>query len=329
MPLFKFRSQLARYITISDASSSTDVILKQRVAEQEYLLPVLGQDLFDVLQTEVDGLGANAEPSELLGKVWTAHAFLAMFKEMPYLHTRITESGLRNVTNDKIQGAYRYQYEDIMDNLENDGLAGLEKLYQFLMDNKGEPAYAGWQESDAYKRLNKNLIRTGAEFSTYYHLYHPHRTFTALQPCMQEAEDLYIIPMLSKEFFAVLKDKQDPDDLETEVLTLLRKSCANFTISQSISKLSIKVRPEGFTIMLGSASDRSQQGENNASLNELERLSRKTERDGNNYLNQAKRLLNEKASVAIFPEYFNSSVYKNPAKSTTDNNDHMTSVYAF
>jgi len=324
MPLFKKISQIAQYIPISDTISDTNVP-KQFTAEQQFILPILGKDLLATLQTEADTIPPS--PSAILQKVWQALAYLVYFKNAPYLHTRISESGFKNVTNDKIQGAYRYQYNDIKNNLEADGMTALEDLFNFLLENKDD--YPDWTASDAYIRLNKNLIKSGSQFAAYYTISQPNRTFNALQPVLQEVEDMFIIPSIGRDFFEYLRDVAAPTNKEKEVLDLLRKAVANLTIHKAISKLTVAVKPEGLTVMLTAGVDAVSPGETNAPQPDKRNLQDETYRDGTAYLLRAVEYLNAYASVSIFPLFFSSSLYADPASEKTNINDTLNAVFIF
>ena len=323
MPLFKTIQEIAQYVTISSASTASP-LPKQRLAEEEYIIPVLGNELFTSLQDEVtSGPIVN---TALLDKVRMALSFLIYYKELPLMHTIITDSGLRTVTNDKIQGAYRYQYEQTRQHLENEGLAGLERLYEYLLANADN--FPTWEASEAFARLNKNLIKTGKEFTSFYYLFQPNRTFFALQPVMQEVEDFYIKPMVGTAFFNFIRNTASLSVAETMVSDLLKKAVANLTIHKAIAKLAVKVRPEGLTVMLGS-SERNPANETNAGSDQLSLLFNETYKDGNAYLNKAKAVLNNFASAEVFSDYFLSSYYLDPAIYIEDANDYNTGIYVF
>lgn len=326
MPLFKTKQQVSQYITVADANTDSG-LPKQIIAEQEYLVPILGKDLLETLQIEADTSPDVADASELLQKVWAALAFLMYYKEMPFLYTRITDSGLKSVTNDKVQGAYFGQYKDLRAECEEEGLAALERLLVYLADGLMETWYTEWQLSDAYKRLNKNLIKDGATFTRLYNIFQPHRTFHALQPLLQEVEDLFISKTIGADFFKALKEDPAPNDEEKLVLDWLQKAAANFTIHKSCTKLAVRVRREGITVML-STNNPADQGEGSASQAQINMLREDSLRDGNTYLNLAVEYLNENASNILFADYFNSSVYVNPDTEVEDINDTMDGVFA-
>jgi hypothetical protein len=331
MPLIKKIEQVLEHLPVSASSSDPDIPSMQGIAEQEYLLPVIGAELLEGLQEEADGLFPTDEeaeipvPSDLYKKAMAALVPLAYYKEMPFLHTRITSTGLKNITTDSQQGAYRYQYENILEQCENIGLMQLEALYQFLMANKSE--YADWENSEVYKRLNKNLIKTGEDFKSYFHIAQPHRTFFALQPIMQEVEDLYIKNGIGEVFFKELIDSTDPSDDETVIIELLRKSIANFTIHKACVKLAVKISPDGVTIPLSPGTDRVNNGQSNADSQAM-LLQEATARDGNKYLNIAIRYLQNNASNTVFKTFFESDLYVDPAAPKTNINDSMNGIYA-
>lgn len=327
MALFTLLSQITQYVSISSASATTGILPKMRRAEEDYIIPVLGQTLYDSLQAEVTS--GTVTHTDLLDKVRAALAFLIYYTELPFLHTVITDSGLRSVTNDKVQGAYRYQYEDVRSNLEDAGLSGLEKLYAFLMANAAD--YPTWQNSTAYQRLNKNIIRTGADFSNYYFLFQPNRTFHALQPVLQESEDFYIKNAIGEDYFNLLKSNASPTTAEAKVIDLLKKAVANLTIHKAITKLSVKVRPEGFTVILGGRETAfsSSNNEQSATDKQLEKLFNETYHDGNAYLVGAQKYLNDNASVSVFADYFTSPNYIDPTAVIVDPNDINGGMYAF
>lgn len=324
--LIKNIKQVRQYLPVSATDTDTAVPTMQAVSEQEYLLPVLGQVLLDTLQAEADTVPIPDPLSALMLKTLPAAVLLAYYKEMPFLHTKITSAGIRNITTDTMQGAYRYQYENLVQQCESIGLMYMESLFAFLIANKAD--YPDWASSTAFARLNKNLIKTGTEFKTYFTIQQPHRTFYALQPIMQEVEDMYIKKTIGADYFAELKDLDAPNDDEKAVQELLRKAIANLTINKSCSKLTVKISVDGFTVTLAPAPDRAGNGENNAPEKQIMQLRQETERDGNNYLNDAKKYLDEHASLTVFANYFSSSKYIDRTAAVTDANDTMQGVFA-
>lgn len=320
MPLFKNIDTVKKYYPL--AASSTAIPHMQEVAEEEYLLPVLGTTLLATVQAEADTIPAT--PTPLLKKCYQALAFLMYYKQLPFLYTQTTDTGLRNVTTNQMQSAYPHQYYDIKRTCENEGLAALNRLFTYLYDNR--VTYATWYGSAAYQRLNRNILRTGLDFTDYFTLPQPHRTFYALQPIIQEVEDFYINNAIGETFFTSLKAVTSHTSYEGEVIKLLKKAVAQLTIFKSFTKLSVKISPEGFNVMLGN-NDAKATTEAQATDGQVYQVKKDTERDGNNYLQQAIAYLNNNASAIIFPTYFASTYYKAPTTEKVNINETMNGVF--
>jgi hypothetical protein len=56
-------------------------------------------------------------------------------------------------------------------------------------------------------------------------------------------------------------------------------------------------------------------------------LIKSCEKDGNNYLIKAKQYLDEKATGIVFPTYFNSPYYSNPATSAADDGNSRRKIF--
>lgn len=335
MALLRKIEQILEHLPISASSSDPDIPTMQAVAVSKYILPVIGPQLLQQLETEAntlfpDPLPEDAEIPEatpLFKLVIAALVPLSYLEEMPFLHTRITTTGLKNITTDTMQGAYRYQYENLLQVCETNGLLALENVYNYLMENKD--SYTEWVSSDAYKKLNKNLIKTGTHFAEYFKIYQPYRTFNAIQPFMTEVEDLYIIPVIGADFFNELKGKGDTATAEEKtVINMLCKAIANLTMYKAATKLSVKISADGVTISLSPGTDRQNNGENSASNTQVSGLRSDAERDGNNYLNMAVTYLNITASAGVFTTYFNSQYYSNPNEPKEDKNAAMNGIFA-
>lgn len=320
MPLFKNIDTVKKYYPLT--TSSTAIPHMQEVAEEEYLLPVLGATLLGTVQTEADTNPVT--PSPLLKKCYQALAFLMYYKQLPFLYTQTTDAGLRNVTTNQMQGAYPHQYYDIKRTCENEGLAALNRLFTYLYDNRA--TYTTWYSSAAYQRLNRNILRTGLDFADYFTLPQPHRTFYALQPIVQEVEDFYVNAAIGETFFTSLKAITSPTTHEAEVIKLLKKAVAQLTIFKSFTKLSVKISPEGFNVMLGN-NDAKATTEAQATDGQVYQVKKDTERDGNNYLQQAIAYLNNNASALVFPTYFASTYYKAPTTEKVNVNETMNGVF--
>lgn len=322
MPILKSITTVKQYLAVSNSNTDGSLPKMQAIAEQKYLLPVLGSTLLATLQIEADTLPSS--PSPLLKLAQQAATFMGYYEELPFIDASITDAGLRSVTTDKMQGAYRYQKESIRQSLEDNGLYALELLYQYLMANTG--TYTAWATSDAYKRMNRNIIKTGTDFTDMYHLAQPYRSFNAMQPLLQEVEDLILIPAMGESFYKDLVSKASPSTIEKDLIIILKKAAANITVHKACTKLSLAATPNGIMVMLGSA-DNQPQGQATGSLAQINTVAADCLRDGSNYLNQAIQFCNSNASVSILPLWFGSDKYKVPGTVASSINGGLNGVF--
>lgn len=323
MTLILNAKRVRNYVIVSSANNDS-AVPKQRGAENDYIIPIVGQELFDTLETEA--ATDPADPSPLLDLAMNALAFLMYFKALPLIHAQITDMGIVNTATEKQTVVYRYQYENLREVLEEEGLAALERLLSFLIEHQED--FPEWTGSEVYERLNSNLIKTGTDFNSLFHIYNPHRTFYTIQPLIQEVEDQYLVAKLGAAFFEELRDAVTLDDNQTYVIKLLRQAEANLAIFKASIKLSVKVSAEGFTVMLSRNPDRADQGEENAPPAQLRNLQQQCEVDGNAYLKTAMNFIQANASNTVFATFFNSPLYKDPTIKKDDANDKMTGVFS-
>jgi hypothetical protein len=324
MPLFKTQAQIREFIKVSFTTTDSS-LPKQISAEEEYIIPIIGQTIFNGLQTEANGSPGLSTATPLLKKVWAALAYLAYYKELPFINAQLSESGVKQVNTDKFQSAYRWQYNELKANIENEGMAAQERLLQYMIDNHSNDT--AWTNSDAYKRLNKNLLRTGTDFSRYFTLLHKHRCFYHLQPIVQEIEDFFIIPSLGDSFFTALKTAATPTDDEKVVIDLLKKATANLTIYQALKKQTVILRPEGAIVTLGAAADAYNAGEGNAPQADKMASAHSIYNDGSSYLTQAIDYLNQKASSTVFATWFTGPKYIDPTATVSSVNTDLKGVF--
>jgi hypothetical protein len=221
-------------------------------------------------------------------------------------------------------GAHRWQVEQLRDTLLNRAMQGIESLYLFLEANAA--SFPLWTASAAYTRRNRYLIKSPTDFSDQYNIHHPFRTYNALLGIMGDVEEMYVAPMIGRDYLETLKDLASPTADEKQVISDLKKSIAHLCIHHAIEKLPVRITDKGVTMYQGSE----QQADLNkaqASDNLMNLTLQATRRDGQNYLTKAKAYLNANASPTVFADYYNSTYYVapvDPADRIDPNSTHKT-----
>ena len=283
-------------------------------AEREYLLPYLGKALLAALK----GNSLTAELALLLPLVCKPLAAFGYWQDLPLMHTRITDAGVRRTSNEKVPAAYRWEYEEAKNYLEERAYSSLEALLSFLDDNRDD--YPEWNDDAAVQaRMNAIVFKSGKEFSDCYKLHHPHRSFHALIPIVLDIERMYIEPAVTKDLLDTYRQRSSTtvlEDEEKQLLSLLQSAIAHLTIAAATERLSCQVTPVGFMVKntpgsgkTGSGNDGLQQADAEA----LRRVANNARTQGKKYLAAARNYLNTTASETLFADFFTSELY-NPDK---------------
>ncbi len=273
-------------------------------AQKKHIVPILGKALYTIVETEAKTL--PEEPSELLRLVLRATIPLAYFNDLAMVATQITDNGVGITSGANFQNAPRWQYLELKKTLEDKGCAALEELLIFL--NEELPETITWTVPDNYDLL----LNTGKTFNQYYPIAQPYRTFESLRPLAKAIETDLILPILGQEFFDTLRTNETPSTLEKQVLQLTKKAIAYLTIKLAAELLPVNISADGFTVALTHNSDQPNQGQQQASENQMSALVNSCDAQGKGYLSTLTDLINAKASETVLPIYFASECYKAP-----------------
>lgn len=303
-----------RISSLDDDSSLPDI----EAAEEKYIIPIIGQALYDELHTAYINDALSEAQTQLLQRIRKPLAAYAYYDDLALQHAMITDAGVRRTTTDNMPTAYRWEFEGVKDALLEKATTGVETLLSFL--DIHAQTFTAWKESDQYIFRSKQLIKNAYEFSSQYKLHQPNRTFNSLMSIMGDVEMMYIHPSIGKEFYTDLLSETNLSDHQKELLILLKKAMAHLTIYHAFEKLTVRMTSYGPTIY-----DRYQDRLETDSQPTPDLMSfamKSALRDGQSYLAKAKDYLNRNATADIFPLYFASDFYK-PSQGRKDPNQSL------
>jgi len=309
-----------RVSSLDDNSSIPDIAL----AEETYIIPVIGQALYDDISTKYgDNTLSNLE-RDLLYKIHKPLAAYAYYDDLPLHNAIITDAGVRKFDSDNMPSAHRWHVDQLRDRLLSIALQGIESLYGFLEANAA--SFPLWTASDGYKRRNRFLIKSAMDFNDQYNVYHPFRTYNAILPIMGDVEAMYVNQTIGQTFFEALKANASPSAAEKVVIADLKKAIAQLCMHHAIEKLPVKITDKGIT-MYNSATEAADQTAQQASADLMNLTMKATRRDGQAYLSKAKEYLDANASPTVFATYYASAYYAAPvadADRVDTNSQHKT-----
>jgi hypothetical protein len=306
---------LKRYVRMTFLAKAVNSMPDMDAAERKFLKPILTQPVLNALQAQVDNNNITWNP--LLNLCLAAAAPLAVWLDLPYLQSQITDGGLQSTSDN---APHQWEYNKIETALVNKGMAALEDLIDHLLENGS--TYS-WNNDDT----KESFIRTGKEFSKYVFLHQPNLTFQQLRPLIKEVEDHFIRPAIGDAFFEELRDKATPTNPEKVAQLLIKKTIAQYTVVRAVERLPVKITPNGLMATIQNNSE-AFNAEATASDSKLLLLMQAGQREGDAYQVQLMEYLNQTASTSIFNTYFTSTYYTAPYISRPDYNDYRRGVCA-
>lgn len=246
---------LKQYAQIGANWNYEDLYASLRMVELKYIVPVLGRDLYDVLDaaitaaTEQDPL--NPDFDSLLKQCRMAIGPLFCYFHADKADVQFSASGMQRTETQTNKNAYQEQRSKFKEANLAEGEEALEMLQQFLETNQED--YPEWLDSDNFKRYRSLFIKSGTQFNELFPSHTPYRNYWMLRPKMQHIEETVIRKFLGSELYDHLKTedaKQDPDFSEEEVLLLdkIKKAIANLSVALAVPFLNVRISNNGLTV---------------------------------------------------------------------------------
>ena len=211
-----------------------------------------------------------------------------------------------------------------------EGMRAIDLLLAFLEDNKGD--YPDWANGDSFTQYKEFLLQTTDQFQEEVNIGYSRRFFRAMRSNIKFVETQIIKKVIGPDFYNRLVQCQIDDSYtqdELNALAAIYPVVANFAIANS--SIGIELGSDG-GYMVSSQSQNSgfKVDKKPIDLPQLEMLKKNHRERGQTYLDDLIAFLNSKASSTVYPLYFNSSYYTNPAgQEPVDINKDLRHTYAF
>jgi len=231
---FKETADLQKYLKINITSKIASIVPYINDAAPVYLLPYLGNDLYDKLIAWYDLDDGSTDDNndvfeKLLPKVQNVLAKFTILLAAPSLDVQLQESGFGVVQTDKVAPASTARVKALEDSMEKLGYMAIDNLLEFLEKNKDD--YADWTNSSAYTETYKNFITNTSMFDKMVKIGNSRLKFMELIPVMDNVEMLIIEPKISKELCDEIKGQikvGEISELNAAILPKIRYAIANF-----------------------------------------------------------------------------------------------------
>lgn len=199
-------------------------------AQDKYLVPLIGQETVDELQTWYDDAATRAVEgyeeipqdianTKLLYQVQRALTYYTLLEAAPGMLLDIGDNGLVETSADNTTGARQWTVRDFSDYLAENADIFAESLLSFLEKNKAD--YEFWDTSDFRKETRKLFVDSGTTLARYVAVNQPRRFFLGMLRSINRVEDLRIRKILGDNLFEELKTQLSEGALTEENEKLL------------------------------------------------------------------------------------------------------------
>lgn len=230
-------AEFKRCLPVNVNTSYVSLAPSIAVAEQDFIVPVLGDALFATLAAyyaEHGVEGDNAKFNEVILMIQFATVHLAYWNSFDQLAVNFSDTGIKDVNGE--HRAYRYQADALKESLHRQGMNRVKQLVSFIEANIGD--FGEFSQSKFYAIDANSLIKTTSDFSRMVPIEDDFRRMTRLRPYITTAEQLEL-PYRIGGTLAALVLQQDVEARFAPVMPLLRMFVANWAMAEAAPLLGV------------------------------------------------------------------------------------------
>ncbi len=250
--LFKTIEELQAIVAINVCSTFDPIVSKIEDAEQDYIIPAIGQEFYDELDLVYNDDMATPTEEQLaaIAKIQKALGYLAHYLYMPELKVQISNTGIHRIQNEGMKNAFQNDERELAESWLMQGLKKLEQALLYFELHKED--YETWAESDAYTEFKELFIISARMFDTSRSIGESRLTYMKLRAVMRRVEREFIYPIVLPDLFAELKTQITENTLsgqnEELLNSFIRPAVAHLSIYEGIAELGVEIGPNGIVL---------------------------------------------------------------------------------
>lgn len=208
------------------------------VAEKNEIVPIIGQDLYNVLNG-ASGSGDEADYSKLLPYIQRPVVYFALAKAVPILDVKLTPNGFAITSDGNLAPASKDRVSAFREGVEEAAYDGIESLLAYLFENKEDfPEYSA-------TTVRNHLINNAVDLDSYFNTHRSRRLFMKIEPMISRVEIFDIAAEISKDMLDDIIAKNKTDSLTSaynNIINDLKAATAYLAISYSITSMSSDIQ---------------------------------------------------------------------------------------
>lgn len=239
MDLINNVEELKKYVSVIATSEIESIKPYIRLAQRNYLLPILGSAFIASMETAYQETEPLDEKDQMaLNLMQEVLANLAVMHALPVLSVNIGTNGIMVVKNDQMAPASQWRTVQVLESLAEVGFKAIDALLSLLEEEKAH--FTLWANDPVYDVYTQYFIRSAAEFNAYYNIKDSRFLFHTISYCMRRVETFEIKAALGAALFEELKSQDQAGTIDGYFKTLLqdfiKPATALFTVAKALQE---------------------------------------------------------------------------------------------
>ena len=266
--------------------------------ETKYLLPVLGETLFDRLAEYYRGETRDNETlSRLLELCQYAVVRLAYWQDYDLLSVSMSDKGAADNAGEG--RLYKYQADGLKRALKNGGFDQLDAVLEFCESHKEDlPEFL---QSPAYTDSRSLIVGTTREFNDIFHIGGSRLVFLKMRHFVRTTQETELRHRLGKAFCDELLTADPQEERYARILPEVKKFTVLWSVADGIGELHRMPTEQGMVFETSQATSGSDTAVSVVPQAELEQMAAEYRRKAERYM--AGVLATLKAHIADYPAY--------------------------
>jgi len=235
-------------LPISTGFEFSKILPDIRRAELKWIKPILGVDLYSILDGNYVGETTTADEDALLEFIHPALAHLAMALYTPKGNVYVNDNGLQAIHSGDSKPAFQHQVDDFEESMRENGFDGLDELIEYL-ESVANTDFPDWLASEGCTLVRSNFVNTAKDFTAYVPKLRGSRyLFVQVKPIMDRVERELIRSIVGKDLFAELKEEVADDNLSAANLALMdyiKPAVTHAAWANALYELALEINKDG------------------------------------------------------------------------------------
>ena len=289
------------------------------MSENKYILPLLGQKLFDTMVSfynETTHSGENIKiKEELLNLIQFSLIRISYWQEFPVLSITLSDAGASDKAGENTR-LFKYQEENLKSSLKNTAFDVFDMI--LLICESNSTAFPDFSESPYMVNSAKTLIKKTSDFEKVFSINNSRLIFLKMRQYIQKVEQIDLQHKIGSEFFTEILSSSDSEF--SSVKDLIQFYIVNAAIGEGITQLHQMPTERGMIFIKDNSSDAAQ-----ANIIEYPQLMQ----SGKEHSQTAERYINDAIALMLknplkFKKFIDFHGVQKPNTQFRDNNNKKT-----